>query len=201
MYLFTNCGFQKVSDLIGYLNDFFGLGLERLPCANSVENWVKKMGYDIYRQAPTDFSGKEYATIIDESMMLGSEKMLLTLGVEAKKSGTESLTRSEINVLDISVSKKWNSQTVQKTLEKVEEKVGHRPLYSIGDNDSKLCKSFREQDYIHIRDIGHTVARLIEQVYGKEEDYRQYCQQVPDMLRSNYCMLLVLPLLHWHRQV
>lgn len=176
--MFANCGFQKTSDLVAYLNNFLGLGLERIPCAGSIENWVKKAGYDTYRQAPADFSDKNYATITDESMMLGSEKMLLTLGVEAEKSAVESLPHSEIKVLDISVSKNWDSQTVTEKLEELEKKVGHRPLYSISDNDSKLCKSFRERDYIHIRDIGHTVARLIEQVYGKDEAFKQYSKRL-----------------------
>jgi hypothetical protein len=108
LYLFTNCGFNKVSGLIKYLNDFFGLELDRIPCANSIENWVKKMGYSIYHHSPKKFKEKEYAEIIDESMMLGSEKMLLTLGVEAEKKNKKALSHNEINVLDISVAEKWN---------------------------------------------------------------------------------------------
>ena len=181
LYLFTNCGFEKVSGLIKYLNDFFGLGLERIPCANSIENWVKKTGYDIYRHAPDSFSKKEYAEIVDESMMLGSEKMLLTLGVEAEKIGNKALQHNEVKVLDISVSKSWNSQTVQERLKETESKVGHSPLYSISDNDSKLSKSFREQGYTWIRDIGHTMARLIEQVYEKEEDFKKYSKHLSEV--------------------
>jgi predicted transcriptional regulator YheO len=217
LYLFTNCGFEKISGLIEYLNNFLGLELDRIPCANSIENWVKKMGYHIYRQSPKSFSKKKYATIIDESMMLGSEKMLLTLGVAAEKRDNKSLQHKDIKVLDISVAEKWNSDTVSDKLQETEKKVGHSPVYSISDNDSKLCKSLREEGYTQIRDIGHTMARLIEQVYGKEEDYKIYSKQlsqvkVREVMRpSSYLLpprqrtiarfMNLSPILKWSKQI
>ena len=217
LHLFTNCGFKKVSGLIRYLNDFFGLELERIPCANSIENWVKKMGYSIYNLTPNEFEKKEYAQIIDESMMLGSEKMLLTLGVEAEKKNNKALQHHEIKVLDISVAEKWNSETVKMKLTETENRIGHQPLYSISDNDSKLCKSIRDIGYIQIRDIGHTMAKFIEQVYGKDEDYKLYSKQLAEvkirevMRPSSYLLpprqrtmarfMNLSPVLKWSRQI
>ena len=217
LYLFTNCGFQKVSELLSYLNVFFGLGLKQIPCANSIENWVKKTGYELYRHTPEEFSEKDYAQIVDESMMLGSEKMLLTLGVEAEKVGDNALQHKDVKVLDISVDKSWNSQTVQERLEATEKKTGRRPLYSISDNDSKLSKAFRERGYTWIRDIGHTVARLIEQVYEKEEDFKSYCKHLSEvkirevMRASSYLLpprqrtiarfMNLSPILEWSRKI
>jgi hypothetical protein len=174
LYLLTNCGFQKASELLAYLNDFFRMELNRLPCATTIENWVKKSGYTVYHRAPKSFSEKEYAEIVDESMMLGSEKMLLTLGVDAEKIGENALKHSDINVLNIAVADKWNSETVRRNLEETEKKVGHSPLYSISDNDGKLRKAFKEKGYTWIRDIGHTIALLIEQVYAKDEDLKKF---------------------------
>ena len=217
LYLFTHCGFKKISGLIRYLNDFFGLELERIPCANSIENWVKKTGYSIYHQTPKEFKEKEYAEIIDESMMLGSEKMLLTLGVEAEKKSNKALQHNEIKVLDISVAERWNSDTVKMRLAETEKKIGHQPLYLISDNDSKLCKSIRETGYIQIRDIGHTMAKFIEQVYGKDEDYKLYSKQLAEvkirevMRPSSYLLpprqrtmarfMNLSPVLKWSRQI
>lgn len=217
LYLFTNCGFGKVSGIIKYLDDFFGLELERIPCANSIENWVKKTGYNIYHRTPKKFKKKEYAEIIDESMMLGSEKMLLTLGVEAEKRSDEALKHNDVKVLDISVAEKWNSETVKTKLAETEKKVGHKPLYVISDNDSKLCKSIRETGYIQIRDIGHTMAKFIEQVYGKDECYRLFSKQLAEvkvrevMRPSSYLLpprqrtmarfMNLSPVLKWSRKI
>ena len=217
LYLFTHCGFKKISGLIRYLNDVFGLELDRIPCANSIENWVKKMGYSIYHQTPKEFKEKEYAEIMDESMMLGSEKMLLTLGVEAEKKSDKALQHHEIKVLDISVAEKWNSETVKMKFPEMEKKTGHPPLYVISDNDSKLCKSIRETGYIQIRDTGHTMAKFIEQVYGKDEDYKLYSKQLSEvkirevMRSSSYLLpprqrtmarfMNLSPVLKWSRQI
>jgi len=178
LYLLSNCGFQKVSELMSYLNIFFGLGLKRIPCATAIENWVKKSGYTIYHRAPKSFSEKEFAEIVDESMMLGSEKMLLTLGVETEKVDNNALKHDDVKVLNIAVASKWNGETVKDNLEETEKKVGRRPLYVISDNDSKLRKAFREKGYTWIRDTGHTIAILIEQVYSKDEDFMQYSKHL-----------------------
>jgi len=217
LYLFTHCGFAKISGLLKYLNDVFGLELERIPCANSIENWVKKMGYHIYHQTPREFADKEYAEIIDESMMLGSEKMLLTLGVAAEKKEQKSLQHNDIKILDISVAEKWNAAAVMQKLGEIEHKVGHLPAYSISDNDSKLSKALREQGYKHIRDIGHTMALLIEQVYGKDRDYQLYSKHLSEvkirevMRPSSYLLpprqrtiarfMNLAPVLKWNKQI
>jgi len=175
------------------------------------------MGYSIYHQIPNEFKEKEYAEIMDESMMLGSEKMLLTLGVEAEKKSNKALQHHEIKVLDISVAEKWNSETIKVKLSETEKEIGHQPLYVISDNDSKLCKSIRETGYIQIRDIGHTMAKCIEQVYGKDEDYKLYSKQLAEvkirevMRSSSYLLpprqrtmarfMNLSPVLKWSRQI
>ena len=83
--------------------------------------------------------------------------------------------------MDISVAEKWNRVTVRDQLTEIEQQIGQPPLYSISDNDSKLCKSIREQGDTQIRDIGHTMAMLIEQVYGKDEDYLLYSKHLSEV--------------------
>jgi len=217
LYIYSHCGFEKVSGLIKYLNELLGLGIERIPCANTIENWVKKTGYSLYHQTPEELSEKEYATIMDESMMLGSEKMILSLAVEAEKSNHQALQHKDVKVLDISVAGKWNSSTISGILKETTNRVGHKPLYVISDNDTKLSKSFREQGYNQIRDIGHTMARLIEQVYGKEEDFKSYTKQLsevkvrevmrpcsyllPPRQRAIARFMNLSPILKWSKQI
>jgi hypothetical protein len=176
IHLRCHCGFRKASEIFGFLNEFLGLGFEDVPCANSIENWEKKSGYNIYHspQKSEAEEPKAYAEIIDESMMLGSEKMVLTLGVDADKKAEKALCRRDVSVLNISVASGWNSESIKDVLEETEQKMGQAPAYVVSDNDSKLSKAIREKAYIHIRDIGHTMALLVEQVYKKEEDFKKY---------------------------
>ena len=81
--------------------------------------------------------GKRYALIVDESMMIGSEKMLLTLAVAADNIGM-AITEKDISIVDISIAKSWNGKTIQEVLEKVAAKIGHEPEYVISDNGSSI---------------------------------------------------------------
>jgi hypothetical protein len=176
IYMRCGCGFRKSSDLFGYLNELMGWGFKDIPCANSIENWVKKSGFNIYHspEKPETSKTKAYAEIIDESMMLGSEKMLLTLGIDAEKETEGALSRRDISVLNISVASGWNSASIKEEMEETEKKMGQAPLYVVSDNDSKLNKAIKEKSYIHIRDIGHTMALLIERVYKEAKDFKEY---------------------------
>jgi hypothetical protein len=89
--------------MFGFLNGLLGWGFKDIPCAGSIENRIKKSGYGIYHspKKPETAQAKAYAEIIDESMMLGSEKMVLTLGVDAEKKTEEAPGRRDVSVLNI----------------------------------------------------------------------------------------------------
>jgi hypothetical protein len=88
----------------------------------------QKSGYQVYHNPGIKDHATSYAEIVDESMMLGSEKMLLILGVDAKKTGDKSLRKQDAEILNIAVASNWNSETIAKELSTVEKKVGKAPL-------------------------------------------------------------------------
>ena len=54
-----------------------------VPAYTTIGYWAQELGLSVYKESCTLFKGKRYALIVDESMMIGSEKMLLTLAVAA----------------------------------------------------------------------------------------------------------------------
>jgi len=103
IYTITNCGLRKSVDLFKYLNETLGWNLPDVPCFNSVLNWLEKSGYSIYTGTNDRLSGADYASIIDESIMLGSERMILNLGIKAEKTTATALNYSDIEVIGIHV--------------------------------------------------------------------------------------------------
>lgn len=70
---------------------------------------MQKSGYVLYKEVRReDFLG-DYATIVDESIMVGREKLVLTLDVPAVKDCDKSLQAGDVQVLDMSVRTSWNS--------------------------------------------------------------------------------------------
>lgn len=55
----------------------------KVPCYNTVENWMKKLGLSVYENDRTPCRGGKYAVVVDESIFINSEKLLLLLGIPA----------------------------------------------------------------------------------------------------------------------
>ncbi|MBD2753111.1 hypothetical protein [Spirosoma validum] len=165
---------------LSILKETLGWEFASVPNRNSIENWVKKSGYFIYKEPPGSIGENEgdYAMIVDESMMIGSEKMLLTLGIKAEKTEPLATTHQDVCVLNISVQPSWNSQKIAQDLAKSIQKLGVSPRYIISDNGSSLSKAIRDSGCVHIRDVGHTLGMLLERVYKNDPEFIAYMKEV-----------------------
>jgi hypothetical protein len=160
------------------LNRLHRWQLDGLPSPGSIAGWVQKSGYHLYQERGSVAFSEGYAVIVDESMMVGSEKLLLTLGVPAVKRGMRSLTEGDVQVLDMSVRSSWNSASIGAVFAGVEARMASPPAYVISDNASTIGKAVRDRGYTHMRDVGHSVGLFIQQVYEKEGDFQALMKQV-----------------------
>lgn len=87
LYTRINCGSRSVVTILEVINETFDELLGGIPCHNTIKNWVKKCGLSVYNTTGELLQDTDYAQITDESMMVGSEKLLLTLGVPATHQG------------------------------------------------------------------------------------------------------------------
>ena len=144
----------------------------------SIKNWVEKCGYSIYNEPLKHYQDGDYALITDESMMIGSEKMLLTIGVDAEKKQKGALSFQDINILDISIERNWNGEKIADVLGKIENRVGKVPSYVISDNASIMNKAIRKQQYIHIPDVSHSLAMFVERKYKNDTSYIAFTKAI-----------------------
>jgi hypothetical protein len=173
LYSRVNCGLRQVVEILTVMNETFDGLLGTIPCYNTIENWVKKCGLKVYETSAESFQDTSYAQIVDESMMIGSEKLLLTLGVPAAHRG-QALTCGDVHILDIAVSESWNGEGLAKQLRRASGKVGHNPLYVISDNASIMNKGVRCAGLEHQQDISHSLGMYLERTYKNEPDFKNY---------------------------
>jgi hypothetical protein len=173
LYTRVNCGLRQVVEIMNVINNTFDGLLGTIPCYNTIENWVKKCGLKVYETSGDSFQGVDYAQIVDESMMIGSEKLLLTLGVPAGHSGRP-LKCTDVSILDIAIAESWNGEGVGIQLGKASKKVGHNPLYVISDNASIMNKGVRCAELKHQHDISHSLGMYLERTYKEESDFKDY---------------------------
>lgn len=160
-------------EILNVINDTFEGVLGTVPCYNTVENWVKKCGLKVYETSGGSLQNIDYAEIIDESMMIGSEKLLLTLGVPAEHQGRP-LNCGDVCVLDIAIADSWNGEGVATQLRKASKKIGHNPLYVISDNASIMKKGVRCAQMSHQHDISHSLGMYLERAYKEQSDFKEY---------------------------
>lgn len=177
LYTRVNCGFRAVVDILKIVNQAFDGILGEIPSRNTIENWVKKCGLDIYNTPKKSLASRDYAMIVDESMMIGSEKLLLTLGVPAEHKGAP-LTHQDVSVLNMSVSSCWNGEGVKGKLLDSSHLVGNSPKYVISDNAPIMLKATKCAGMKHHHDISHSLGTFLERCYKEEEDFVAYTKSM-----------------------
>lgn len=157
------------------INEEFSDVFDKIPCHNTIENWVKKCGLDLYKTSGDKLKDSKYAQIVDESMMIGSEKLLLTLGVPAEHTGRP-LNFNDVEILDMAVADSWNGEGVGRQLETAAGKVGHNPEYVISDNASIMNKGIRCANFKQQHDISHSLGMFLERTYKNDLEFINYCK-------------------------
>ena len=178
-YSRLSVGSRQVVEIFNILNEFMGGMFGKVPAYTSIGYWAQELGLSVYKESCSLFKDKRYALIIDESMMIGSEKLLLTLAVPADNEG-HVMTEKDIVIVDISIAKSWNGTTIKDVLKKVAEKIGHDPEYVISDNGSTIGKAVRDAGYRHHLDISHSLGMFLERIYKNEPDFQELSKKVSD---------------------
>ena len=185
-YARLSVGSRQIVEIFNILNEFMGNVFGKVPAYTTIGYWTQELGLSVYKESCSLFREKRYALIVDESMMIGSEKLLLTLAMPAANAGY-AITEKDVTIVDISIAKSWNGTSIKNVLEKVADKIGHKPEYVISDNGSTVCKAVRDAGYAHHLDISHTLGMFLERVYKKEADFQELSNNV-QLARFKYNM-------------
>ena len=185
-YARLSVGSRQIVEIFNILNEFMGNVFGKVPAYTTIGYWTQELGLSVYKESCSLFKDKQYALIVDESMMIGSEKLLLTLAMPAINAGS-AITEKDITIVDISIAKSWNGTSIKNVLEKVADKIGHKPEYVISDNGFTVCKAVRDAGYAHHSDISHTLGMFLERVYKKEADFQELSNNV-QLARFKYNM-------------
>jgi uncharacterized protein (UPF0335 family) len=182
LYTYCGCSFRGVVDVLEYMQQEYGLFKGDIPTKSSIENWVQKLGYYEYTEEGGNFLGEDYNLIIDESMVVGQERMMVVLGQPSTKEGESASKLEDVKVLALSVKPSWNGDSIKELLEKVQEKMGgKKPQYVISDGASTIVKGIRDADMLRICDIGHELGKYIEQTYKDKDNFKSFTKVVGNL--------------------
>lgn len=147
---------------------------------------MRKCGLDEINQTPKALNDNNYAMIIDECMMIGSQKLLTMISVPAEHQGRP-LQLDDARVVGFEVQTTWNAEKVKKVLEKSEGIIGKAAKYVISDNDAKMRKAIKSSNFTWHRDVSHTLALFMERVYKHDAEFAEFFNKMA-VCKKQCCM-------------
>lgn len=136
----------------------------RVPSHTSIRNWICKGGK--YRvNAAASIDGR-YVVILDESIMFGSEKILLMLGIKEERAAqANALRHDDVEVLFVGAAQEWKSEQIVAELQKAAQ--GKSIKYAVSDQGRNLKGAYKLLNIVQIEDCMHILANNLKRIYSK----------------------------------
>ncbi len=150
------------------------------PSWSSGRLWLLRLGY--YKLKRAKEQAEDWVWIVDHSVQVGQEKVLVILGVRlsALPYPERSLGYEDVEPIALYPVKKSNGSVVYQQLEETVEKTG-LPRTIVGDKGSDLyagvrqfCQEHPETEYIY--DIKHKTAAVLRQELADDPQWLEFCR-------------------------
>lgn len=178
MVMLAGVSFRAASKLFAGINLYLGLNLGQ-PTHATILNWVKKQGVANLREK-SFFENRKWVLIVDESILFGSNKLLLVTAIPADFEFDKGYVGyKDITPLVIKVSNSWKAEDISA---QIKEHINiEQVAYAVSDNGSNLLKAFRSLEIPHIEDINHKFSWIMQQVFEDNSTFKSYTKELSDM--------------------
>lgn len=156
------------------LNTYHNLSIKS-PTHVTISNWIKKAGY--YQIQKPKSKADDWIIIIDESIQIGAEKLLLILGVrESETDFTKALNFHDV-VPVLQVSKAgWNGKEIEKEIRKAQSMLG-KIKYAVSDRGGSINKALKLCQIPQIHDITHRAGNILKKIYKSDTEFVEFTKK------------------------
>lgn len=175
IYVKTTCGLRTVVEIMNIFEDVLGGSCGKAPSYTTVRNWMLKLGLSVYEEDKT--SQEAYAMVMDESITVNRQKLLVILGIPSKHPGRP-LKHSDAKVLDMRVSDSNKKEDVQNAVNSSIVKVGHAPDYAVSDGGHNLKGGLGLAGIQHHLDVSHTLGNCMKAIYAEDDEFVKLTQKL-----------------------
>ena len=165
----TGCGLRTVVKILEVFSEVLGENFGKSPCYNTVENWIKKLGLSVY-QDDQPCKGKKFAMIMDESIAINGQKLLLALAIPSEHQDRP-VKHEDVTVLNMTVGANFKGEDIENKISEVTISAGSEPQYVISDNAHNLVRGILDSGYVHYADISHSMGVILKKVHEKQPDF------------------------------
>ena len=193
------CSYESICRILLLLQISGYLRLGRLPCANILQIWVAKLGLYELNTGHKSLENKEVCLIIDESIKVGEEKMLLVLAcpafpkyesdklpkkgisIEGKKDRKKlgnGLSFKDVKVVHIEGRKSWKGPAIKQVILNLKKTKGIDYSYILSDQGNNLRNAASLLGSLHVPDISHAVGTCLRHTYKDQTNYQGFIKLV-----------------------
>lgn len=179
--IYCNCSYGSIVKVLCVLKRDYMFGSskeERLPCKETCQNWVSKAGYYYLQQTANELVNTEVCLIMDESVRVGTEKLLLVLACPHEKMELGTLSYEDVSVIYLKGSNSWKGEEIAVELKKTLKEKGLKVSYIVSDEGNNLVKAAKLLDYEHLPDISHLIATCLKKTFSKRVDYQDFSKAI-----------------------
>lgn len=172
--ILCNCSYESIRKILVLLSFYLfskRLSLAELPCRQSIENWVQKSGYYALCGSGSA-STAPVCVIIDESIRVGTERLLLALSCPAFKVAEGSLKFADVDIIYAEGSDSWQGTDIAQVLASCISSKGLDVSYILSDEGNNLKKASSCLEKVHIPDISHAMGTCLRRVFEKDTQYK-----------------------------
>lgn len=184
MHIQSNVSLRGVSQSLCKLGELYGLSVNYIS-PSTIRNWCLKFG--LYSLLQPIKSGK-YVLILDESVEIGKEHLMVLLVVPIDKSSPISPLRlKDVKVLDLCVQTSWKSEEVVAMIDK--QKLYHNIdlVYGISDKDHMLRKVLTICNLPWVGDCTHEMANQTKAIFKNDDQFNGFIKKL-NGLRAKWIM-------------
>lgn len=159
----------------------------RIPSHVSIRNWACKAGYSRVYESVLAGADKEqeYVIWIDESILIGREKILLVLGMPLRQIAfTRAVNLQDVRVLSVEVGQRWLGEDIAVILADLSTKI--KISYMVTDAGSNLSKAAKLGAYTQIQDCTHWIAGILEKLYVNDVTFKALMHLMGELRQKWY---------------
>ncbi|MEM1358684.1 MAG: hypothetical protein AAGF89_10805 [Bacteroidota bacterium] len=178
----TAIGAGTCVKILKLIKNYFSID-HTIPCRSTVACWNKKMAhFQTVNISPS--TGKRWALLMDESITIGGNKVLLLLGVFLDDFGFNRPLRFEdCHVLSVALARSWTGEDVAAKIDEL-VKRGFNFDYAVSDQGVNLIKAARLADLKRIDDCAHFFSTLLRRQYLQSADFESFEKSCTHLKRA-----------------
>ena len=173
--LTTSSSFRGIHEIFNILGEQAGLPISP-PTHTTILNWVHKLG--LYQLSKPKKKAKDWVIILDHSVQVGKEKLLVVFGVrESEIDFTKPIQFQHLQPIWEEARDHWDGESIKQVLAKIQKMLG-RVKYAVADRGTDIKCGLKLAGIQHVNDVTHRISNILKKLYQNDKRFTDFLKEM-----------------------